>query len=51
MSKKKKPERLQVRIEKDVEPQVRKDAKLNSRSAQGEVNFVLRGIYRRTVGC
>lgn len=49
MKKKPKPDRLQVRIEKDIAPRVRSDAELNSRSAQGEVNHVLRGIYRSAI--
>lgn len=45
-SKKKKADRLQVRIDKDLEPKVRSQAKANSRYAQGEVNHILRTSFK-----
>ena len=42
-------QRLQVRIENDVAPRVRRDAKAHGRSAQKEVNHVLRGVYRTAI--
>lgn len=39
----------QVRIDRDVRPMLRKAMKRNSRSASGEVNHVLRGVYRTAV--
>lgn len=46
---------MQIRVEKDVEPQLVKSATVNNRTFPKEANHLLRqalnGTYKRTVGC